>query len=373
MSSSPLSSLGSTPERPTWSSPVASRSGAALKKRRVEPEDPVSLFERPAKIRSCHFDAAAGPSQATQNADTNRQLFTENSTTTSGALSSTLVTVPVLKQRILGDPYLVPSSPPSQPKFGDITPCNNPKQTPSRSCTSRRSTKTTTLQPPISPSQLSPISPGLRRASARRAAKSIQLLDHHGRDDIVDEEDLLPVTSPQNLPALDGRSGNKAQKKSTPVKRRNAWSADSVVTSMRSPLIKANLREILLLEASWDCLPQASRDKILSLFPGGDRYLTIQPDGSKRPCAAALRSNNTFRYDVARYQENIHLGRHNPLWLEDAWAAHRRRIEGYYDKALEDKVNLDWGVDVEMQSASRSGAGTTVDAPETKAEAKQKL
>ncbi|KKA28366.1 hypothetical protein TD95_000205 [Thielaviopsis punctulata] len=153
------------------------------------------------------------------------------------------------------------------------------------------------------------------------------------------------MTSSNKRKQAPGPATQKSTKRAALNKRKSAWAADVVLSSPRSPLIKANLREIILLDKAWDCLPEDKQKRILSLFPSGNKYITTAPDGTRRPNITALSSSNSFRYDIARYQENIQLGRHDPFWLEDAWQAHRRRLEGYYDEALEDKFKQTWGIE----------------------------
>ncbi|PHH55957.1 hypothetical protein CFIMG_008300RA00001 [Ceratocystis fimbriata CBS 114723] len=318
------SSLSSPPTSPLPSlSPTSEKTPTkALRKRPAQPEDAnfTNLSQRPAKMRSLPF---------------------------------------------IKEPCLVPIS-------SDSLPCPTPTDEilyesprPTRapaSAPSKASRKV--LSTPAKPFKQSAIPPTSRRVSARQAINQSKIAEYSALQHADRQE--VPVTSSLKPKQT---SRNRAPKKKAPAKRNNAWGMDNVFTSVRSPLIKANLREIFLLGDSWDCLPQDKKDKITSLFPGGDKYLSIQPDGSRRPNVVALRSNNSFRYDVTRYQENIHLGRHNQLWLEDAWAAHHRRIQGFYDDALEDKVNSDWGVDVNVNTQTKSQGEINVpNAPEKEAE-----
>jgi hypothetical protein len=63
-----------------------------------------------------------------------------------------------------------------------------------------------------------------------------------------------------------------------------------------------------------------------------------------RPNVAALKNNNNFRHDIARYQEDLREGRHDPEWIRQAQAAHRKRALGIYDEYLAARFEEDWGM-----------------------------
>ena len=53
-------------------------------------------------------------------------------------------------------------------------------------------------------------------------------------------------------------------------------------------------------------------------------------------------NDDNFRYDCARFSENIALGRHDPEWLGSAWAAHERRKAGDFDDFLVKRFEEEW-------------------------------
>ncbi|KHN95694.1 uncharacterized protein MAM_06535 [Metarhizium album ARSEF 1941] len=74
---------------------------------------------------------------------------------------------------------------------------------------------------------------------------------------------------------------------------------------------------------------------------------TLDADtGDARPNFETLMNDDSFRYDCAAYVDDLARGRHDAVWLEDAWRAHARRKAGEFDEWLSDKFVEDWGVDV---------------------------
>lgn len=65
---------------------------------------------------------------------------------------------------------------------------------------------------------------------------------------------------------------------------------------------------------------------------------------SARPNIAALRNNDNFRHDTARYQDGLSRGWHDPEWVEQAHTAHAQRRAGVYDEYLAARFQEDWGV-----------------------------
>lgn len=57
----------------------------------------------------------------------------------------------------------------------------------------------------------------------------------------------------------------------------------------------------------------------------------------------ALASDDSFRYDCARYTEAIENEQFSDEWLTEAWMAHERRKRGEFDEFLRGKLERDWG------------------------------
>ena len=112
------------------------------------------------------------------------------------------------------------------------------------------------------------------------------------------------------------------------------------------------------------------RQKILKEFPGQSEILDADTPEA-RPNIALLRNNNNFRHDISRYQEDLREGRHDPEWITQAQAAHRKRELGVYDEFLANKFEEDRGLpmheveDIATQKltdgGSRSIKGTSND------------
>jgi len=82
---------------------------------------------------------------------------------------------------------------------------------------------------------------------------------------------------------------------------------------------------------------------VLAEFPSEADIIDAGTDHA-RPNIVALRNNDNFRHDVSRYQENLREGRHDPEWISQAQAAHRKRALGFYDDFLASKFEADWGM-----------------------------
>lgn len=70
---------------------------------------------------------------------------------------------------------------------------------------------------------------------------------------------------------------------------------------------------------------------------------------------AALRNNNNFRHDVARYQDNLGKGKHDPEWIRQAQDAHRKRELGMYTEYLASRFENDWGMQMPGQEDGGGG------------------
>ncbi|KAI0550833.1 Asx homology domain-containing protein [Xylaria curta] len=142
-------------------------------------------------------------------------------------------------------------------------------------------------------------------------------------------------------------------------KSRSKWDTpDEMLTDPNAPLAKANLRELLCSPKAWDILTQEEREKILAKFP--DDVEILDPDTpDARPDIAALRNNNNFRHDVARYQEGLSKGFHDPEWIQQAQAAHRSREMGFYDEFMATDFEERWGMPMPQQSyVGSDGSGS---------------
>ncbi|KAK4143794.1 ASXH domain-containing protein [Dichotomopilus funicola] len=121
------------------------------------------------------------------------------------------------------------------------------------------------------------------------------------------------------------------------------WVTPAVFTDPKSPITGVDLRAILLHPLAWDVLSPEDHQGILAKFPDSSR---IKDAGTENACpnVISLRNDDTFRYDCARYCENIQLGRHDPEWLWQAWEAHEKHKRGDYDGFLRGKFEEQWDI-----------------------------
>ncbi|KAK3491553.1 Asx homology domain-containing protein [Neurospora crassa] len=142
------------------------------------------------------------------------------------------------------------------------------------------------------------------------------------------------------------------------------WGAPFVYTDEKSPLTNADLRAILLLPRAWDVLTPDERKDILAKFPD-DSHILDPGTEIARPDLVSLRNNDHFRYDCARYLENIARGRHDEQWLQEAWVAHEKHKRGDYDDFLIKEFENDWATKIPaelLQKTSRKNETLVTDA-----------
>ncbi|CAI4210479.1 unnamed protein product [Parascedosporium putredinis] len=107
---------------------------------------------------------------------------------------------------------------------------------------------------------------------------------------------------------------------------------------------------------AWDVLSDEEKREILALFPDGQHLLN---PGTKdaRPDMDALRSDDTWRHDIARYVEYIQEGKCDPQWLAEAFEAREHRKRGEYDDYLAHKLEEDWGEVERVKTEARIEEG----------------
>lgn len=108
---------------------------------------------------------------------------------------------------------------------------------------------------------------------------------------------------------------------------------------------------------AWTSLDAQDREEILALCPDPRHILTEEDQkgeeggpATPRPNIKSLMNDDSFRYDCAAYTENLVLGRHDPDWLAQAWAAHERRKAGDFDEFLRHKFERDWEVQLPVET-----------------------
>ncbi|OAA41716.1 hypothetical protein NOR_05224 [Metarhizium rileyi] len=135
------------------------------------------------------------------------------------------------------------------------------------------------------------------------------------------------------------------RRKRAAPKRQSKWNSDNILTDPQSPLASADLRSVLSNPLAWTSLSVEERKEVLSLFPDMAHTLDADTDDA-RPNFETLMNDDSFRYDCAAYVDHLARGRHDPVWLEDAWRAHDRRKAGEFEEWLGDKFVEDWGVEI---------------------------
>lgn len=103
----------------------------------------------------------------------------------------------------------------------------------------------------------------------------------------------------------------------------------------------ADYQAILLHPLAWDILTPEEKQDVLAKFPDETHLLGASTQDA-RPNPASLRNDDNFRYDCARYCENIQLGRHDEEWLSQAWVAHEKHKRGDYDEFLRERFEAEW-------------------------------
>lgn len=97
---------------------------------------------------------------------------------------------------------------------------------------------------------------------------------------------------------------------------------------------------------AWDSLTLTDKQEILALLPPSTHLLTPTTPEEAKPDFAALKNDDTFRYDCATFTDNLAQGRFEEDWLESAWAAHQRRKMGDFDEFLWKKFEEVWETDL---------------------------
>ncbi|KIH95118.1 hypothetical protein SPBR_03475 [Sporothrix brasiliensis 5110] len=138
---------------------------------------------------------------------------------------------------------------------------------------------------------------------------------------------------------------------STAVMRRRKqaaarWQTDFVLANTRSPLTQFDLRTLLCQPAAWDALDADEKRGVLARLPPGAVVLDRDTPELARPDVAALKNDNNFRHDCARYRSDLAAGFYDKQWLEEAFEAHAMRSTGLFDAYVLDAFESSWGVTV---------------------------
>lgn len=182
-----------------------------------------------------------------------------------------------------------------------------------------------------------------------------------------------PSTSSSSAHAKTKVVVKKARKNNDPKK----WAVPFVYTDSKSPLVAAPIRDILLHPRAWDVLSPGDRAELAAML-AQDRPASVTSSSPPSPAEAAdssgprnenvavagrpdldyLRSDDSFRFDCARYSENVGDGRHDEGWLAESWVAHERRKRGDFREYLAAKLERDWDVKLpQSKEVGEEGGG----------------
>ncbi|ORY71166.1 Asx homology domain-containing protein [Pseudomassariella vexata] len=114
-------------------------------------------------------------------------------------------------------------------------------------------------------------------------------------------------------------------------------------TNPKSAVGRANLRDVLLSSQAWNCLTASDKKMLLDLMPD-DKEIKNKDTDECELDIEKLRNNDDFRFDIARYQENLREGKHDPFWISQAVGAHEKRCQGEYTQFEAEKFARDWGM-----------------------------
>ncbi|KAI2621649.1 Asx homology domain-containing protein [Hypoxylon sp. NC1633] len=186
----------------------------------------------------------------------------------------------------------------------------------------------------------------LRVVSTPVTNQDIVMLGDRDRDE--DEDELVgEAPAPKKT---------KAALHETPTSGRKGRSKydnpDEMLTNPRAPLATTKLRDLLCSKKAWDLLSPEEKKQVLSKFPDNREVLDAGTDNA-RPDVAALRNNDNFRHDVARYQEDLSKGWHDSEWIRQAQAAHMKREIGVYDEYLAARFEEEWGMPMPEKDEGR--------------------
>ncbi|KAI2470297.1 Asx homology domain-containing protein [Annulohypoxylon bovei var. microspora] len=182
-------------------------------------------------------------------------------------------------------------------------------------------------------------------APVTKRDEDIEMLDvgdDEGEDELAGQGPALKKTKSniKDMPAGTRKSKSKYD------------NPDEMLTNPRAPLAKINLRDLLCSSKAWDVLSPEEKESVLNKFPDEKEILDVGTE-SARPDIAALRNNDNFRHDAARYQEDLRKGWHDPEWIYQAQAAHKKRVAGDYDRYLATRFKEDWGIPMESNKECR--------------------
>ncbi|KAI0898057.1 Asx homology domain-containing protein [Annulohypoxylon nitens] len=222
---------------------------------------------------------------------------------------------------------------------------NSPRDESGESITVRtaRSKSYASSRPSTANSDAVPQSGVIVTPVTRKDVIMVDVGDDEGEDELAGQGPALKKTkSIQNSPTSSRKIKSKYD------------NPDEMLTNPRAPLAKVNLRDLLCSSRAWDVLSPEERKAVLDKFPDQDEVIDNGTE-TARPNILALRNNDNFRHDVAQYQEDLRKGWHDPEWIRQAQAAHRKREAGEYNEYLATRFKEEWGIPLPEQDNKENG------------------
>lgn len=192
-----------------------------------------------------------------------------------------------------------------------------------------------------------------RRAPVVKNEEDVKMEDAESDNQVEDE-----VVVTDEKPAVKKRKAVANESAATAAGSRKGKSKYDdpieMLTNPRAPLANVNLRDLLLRPEAWDVLNAEEKKSILAKFPDETEIIDAGTEDA-RPDFQALRNNDNFRADAARYSANLAKGWHDPEWIRQARVAHTMRQAGEYHDYLAERFEEDWGVPLMVPDKKENG------------------
>ena len=101
-----------------------------------------------------------------------------------------------------------------------------------------------------------------------------------------------------------------------------------------------------------------ARAEIISKFPAtlAQKVMITDDDGQPRLDLQALSKNSTWKLSIAQALNDIVTGLNDPDWLQKAYGAHFKRLDGKYDNWKDNAFEKFWGVKQRLASNVVAGS-----------------
>ncbi|KAI9711270.1 MAG: hypothetical protein M1820_002257 [Bogoriella megaspora] len=141
--------------------------------------------------------------------------------------------------------------------------------------------------------------------------------------------------------------GPKPEKKKTPpksaAKKISVWDTAHLLHHQKSRLLRINLVKLLTREDAWEPLSPDERAELTAMLPEGTEPRLLGSDTPAESMRHYLRSNDSFKGDVALFKSCLGEGRLDPEWQAQAAEAMEMRAKGEFDEWKEREFEEYWG------------------------------